>query len=257
MQETFIRTLKDVKLNNPVLVVGLPGIGNVGRVAVGYMVHKMKAEKFAELFSSGFYPSVLIHNNAVHLLRNEFYYKKGEKNDLILLIGDMQTFDPKMHYEIAGKIVDFVKSLGVSQIITIGGFATGGLVKKPKVYGVLGNSKYMSKYKDYGIDFDVSDKIGMIIGAAGLVAGIADLEGIESIVLLGETSGMPVLTDPSSAEAVLGVLKKILKIDLDLAELEEKAKAMDEFIKKLEDMQEKSFEQLKKGKKTEELGYIG
>ncbi|MBU5575009.1 MAG: proteasome assembly chaperone family protein [Candidatus Aenigmatarchaeota archaeon] len=258
MKETEIKILKEVKLNNPILLVGLPGIGNVGRVAIGYMVHKLNAEKFAELYSPSFYPSVLIHNNAVHLLRNEFYYWKNPKGrDLILLIGDMQTYDPKAHYEIAGKIVDFAISLGVKEIITIGGFGTGTIIKKPKVYGVLGNQKLIQKYKDYGINFNVSDKIGMIIGAAGLIVGLGNLKNIDGIVLLGETSGIPILTDPSAAESVLEVLQKIININIDLTELEEKAKAMNEFIKKLDEIQRRASEEIQKGKKTEEVTYIG
>ena len=35
---TAIKVLDRPKLTNPLLVVGLPGVGNIGRVAVGYLV---------------------------------------------------------------------------------------------------------------------------------------------------------------------------------------------------------------------------
>ena len=63
------------KLKNPIFIEGLPGVGNVGRIAAGYLVEELKAKKFAELFSSHFMPFVLLHeNSAVHVLKNEFYY---------------------------------------------------------------------------------------------------------------------------------------------------------------------------------------
>jgi proteasome assembly chaperone (PAC2) family protein len=83
------------------------------------------------------------------------------------------------------------------------------------------------------------------------------MHGIKGTVLLGETTGYPIITDPTAAEAVLGVLQKVLKIKIDLKKLDEKVKAMHDFIKKLENIQKQATEQLKKEKKPEELKYIG
>ena len=49
--ETTIKILEKPKMKNPILVEGLPGIGNVGRVAVGYLVAELKMVKIAELYS--------------------------------------------------------------------------------------------------------------------------------------------------------------------------------------------------------------
>jgi len=48
-----------------------------------------------------------------------------------------------------------------------------------------------------------------------------------------------------------------LKIKIDLTKLDEKVKAMHEFIKKLEDIQKQAIDQMQKEKKPEELKYIG
>ena len=257
MLETRILVEKKPKLKNPICIVGLPGIGNIGRIAVGYMVHELKAKKFAELYSPYFFPFVMINNNMIHTLRNEFYYVKGKQNDLILLIGDCQTYDPKGHYEVAGKILEFLKGIGCKQIITVGGFGTGQVSEKPTVYGSVTENEDVSKYKKLGINFDISGQIGTIVGASGLLVGLSKLYGIKGIVLLGETTGFPIITDPTAAEAVLDILKKILKIKIDLSKLDEKVKAMHDFIKKLESIQKQAMEQLGKEKKSEELKYIG
>ena len=80
MNATNIRMLeKTPKLKNPVFIEGLPGVGNVGRIAAGYLTEELEAVKFAELFSSHFYPFVLLHqSSAVHVLKNEFYYYKSK-----------------------------------------------------------------------------------------------------------------------------------------------------------------------------------
>jgi uncharacterized protein (TIGR00162 family) len=190
-------------------------------------------------------------------LRNEFYYYKGKKQDLILLIGDCQTYDPKGHYEVVGKILDFLKEMECKQIITVGGFGTGKVSEKPQVYGSVTDSGMVKKYKKLGINFNISGQIGTIVGASGLLVGLSRLYGIKGMVLLGETTGFPIITDPTAAEAVLNIINKILKMRIDLSKLDEKVKAMHDFIKKLESIQKQAIEQLKKEKKSEELKYIG
>jgi hypothetical protein len=257
MLETKIVIKKKPKLKAPICIVGLPGIGNIGRIAVGYMVHELKAKKFAELYSPYFFPFVMVHNNMIHTLRNEFYYYKRKGNDLILLIGDCQTYDPKGHYEVVGKILEFLKSLGCKFIITVGGFGTGVVSESPKVFGGVTDQELIKKYKKFGINFNISGQIGTIVGASGLLVGLAELYGMKGMVLLGETTGFPIMTDPTAAETVLKVLQKILKMKIDLTKLEEKVRAMHEFIKKLEEIQRQALKQIGKHKKPEELKYIG
>ncbi len=257
MLETKIVVKEKPKLKNPICIVGLPGIGNIGRIAVGYMVHELKAKKFAELYSPYFFPFVMVHNNMIHTLRNEFYYYKRKEGDLIFLIGDCQTYDPKGHYEVVGKILEFLKSLGCKFIITVGGFGTGSISEKPKVFGGVTEQKMIKKYRKYGIDFSISGQIGRIVGAAGLLVGLSELYGMKGMVLLGETTGFPIMTDPTAAETVLRVLQRILKLKIDLTKLEEKVKAMHDFIKKLEEIQRQALKQIGKEEKTTELKYIG
>ena len=38
---------KKPKLNNPIFIEGLPGIGNVGKLAVEHLIDSVKATKFA------------------------------------------------------------------------------------------------------------------------------------------------------------------------------------------------------------------
>ena len=50
---------KKPKLKNPILIEGLPGIGNVGKLAVEHLIDKTNAVKFAEIYSKDFPPQVL------------------------------------------------------------------------------------------------------------------------------------------------------------------------------------------------------
>ncbi|MFH0889871.1 MAG: proteasome assembly chaperone family protein [Candidatus Aenigmatarchaeota archaeon] len=264
--ETHIVVSETPKLNNPILIEGLPGVGNVGRVAAGYFIDQAKAVKFAELYSRHFLPFVLVHDNAeVSLLKNEFYYVKAKKKgdrDIIVLIGDAQSLDQVGHYEIATKILDFVAGFGCKELYTLGGFGTGQIeTQSPKVFGAMSSQKLRKKLESFGIDFDVSPKIGTIVGASGLLLGLGKLRGMEGVCLMGETAGFPIVTDPKSAEAVLRVLVKILGIKLDMKGLDQRVKEMESFINKVESLQRKAVEEMQRGSqkdaKDDQLRYIG
>lgn len=263
---TKIVDFKKPKLRNPLFIEGLPGIGNVGRIAAGYLVEELKAEKFAELYSSHFMPFVLLQqDNTTHVLKNEFYYykSKGAGRDLIILIGDSQSIDPEGHYEITEAILDYIQKLGVKEIVTLAGLSVGEASKDPKVIGAVTSESVIKRYKATGIDFESGNKIGTIVGASGLFLGLGKYYGMEGVCLLGETVGFPIIPDPKSAESVLKVLSKMLKIKLNLSKLDKKVNEMEEFIKKIEDVQRKAVTEMMKSqaprsdKDKEKLSYIG
>jgi len=258
IKETEIVCKKKPKLKNPICVVGLPGIGHIGRISVDYMIHELKAVKFAELYSPNFFPFVVVHDDRVHTLRNEFFYYKNKKGrDIIFLIGDCQSFVPTGHYEVCGNILRFLKSLDCKEVITIGGFATGKIIDSPSVYGVVMEDKQAKALTKYGIKMDVSGKITTIIGASGLLIGLGKPMGMSGFCLLGETSGYPIVTDPHASEAVLKVLMKILGVKFSMDNLKNKVDEMHGFIKKLQSVQTKAMEKIQKKGGDEELKYIG
>jgi len=261
---TKIITFKKPKLKNPIFIEGLPGVGNVGRIAAGYLIEELKAVKFAELISSHFMPFVLIpEGSTIHMLKNEFYYwkaKNKKQRDLIILIGDSQSSDPQGHYEIVEEVLKYVKKFRVKEMFALAGLSIGMLTDNPRVIGAVNNPKLEKKYEKYGIDFKAARKIGtFIVGAAGLFLGLGAYYGIDAVCLLGETSGMPLIPDPKSSEAILKVLSKILKIKIDTSRLEKKVQEMKDFMKKVEDMQRRIYSQTLPKAKTlkERLTYIG
>ncbi|RLJ06431.1 MAG: proteasome assembly chaperone family protein [Candidatus Aenigmatarchaeota archaeon] len=262
---TKITEFKKPKLNNPILIEGLPGVGNIGRVAVGYLLDELKAEKFAQLYSKHFFPFVVLQDeNLIHLLKNEFYYWKAEKKgqrDLVFLVGDCQSLSPQGHYEIIEKILDYAQGFGVKEIYTVGGMATGEIEEKPEVIGAVTHKELLKKYDGYGIKFEAGKKIGYIVGAAGLLLGLGAERGMKGMCLLGETSGFPIVTDPKAAEVVLESLTKILNVEIDMTKLERKVKEMEKFIKKIEELQKKALTQIEKHEPSEtgkeQLRYIG
>lgn len=259
---TYLKTFKDVKLNNPILIEGLPGIGNVGKVVVEYMIEKLGAQKLGELYSSHFPYHVFVNeDDTVQLPTNLFYYwKKKKKNqrDIILLTGDIQSITPEGHYEIGSKIIDFIKEYGSKEIITIGGFGLQKMPKKPKVIGAVTEKKLKTRLKKAGVDFSGGSRIGFIVGASGLLLGLGKLEGMNGYCLMGETiSTQPFFTDSTAAKSVLTVLNKVLHLNIDMDELSEMSGEMEKAIDKAKEIQQRIADEMSFSTGAEELRYIG
>jgi uncharacterized protein (TIGR00162 family) len=244
---------KKPKLNNPLLIEGLPGIGNVGKLAVEHLIDCINAVKFAELYSKDFPPQVFINNDGtVQLVNNEFYYwksKKKNQQDLVLLTGDYQGLSSHGQYELVESILDIAEDLGVKEIITLGGYGLGHEIQEPKVLCATTDKSLVKKMKKYGAIFKKNEPGGGIVGASGLLLGLGKLRGLIGTCFMGETPGY--LVDPKSAKAVLNILTKITHININFAALEKKAKEIEYIAQQLKDIESHSKD------KSEELQYIG
>ncbi len=229
MDAVEIKILEKPELKNTVLIEGLPGIGLVGKLAADHMADKLKATKFAEMYSPYLPPQVSIREDGiVKLVNNELYYWKGKKNDIILLLGDFQGITPDSQYQLSEKAIEVCQKFGLKRIFTLGGLGTGEIVKNPKVFGAATTKEQIEELKKYGVIFRGG---GAIFGAAGLIVGLGMMKNIPSACLMGETHGQ--IIDAKSAEAVLKVLNQILDIDLDMTELVKKARETEEQMNKM------------------------
>src|SRR3989344_7209715 len=88
------------KQKNAILIEGLPGMGNIGKIAVDFLIDSLKAEKICEIYSSSFPHSVFINeDNLVELPKIEIFYKKQKKRDILFLGGDIQPMDEESCYQ--------------------------------------------------------------------------------------------------------------------------------------------------------------
>jgi len=239
-------------LKEPILVEGLPGVGNVGKLAAEHLVDQLKAVKFAEMFSKFFPPQVLVNDaGTIRLVSNEIYYvqRPDASNDIVIMIGDYQGLTPDGQYELSDKTLKIAKELGVRRIFTLGGYGLGKMIEKPRVLGAATDIELVEEMKNFGVTFSKGEPGSGIVGASGLLLGLGNLYGMRSVCLMGETSGY--FVDPKGAQAVLEVLAKILGVKIDFTELETKAQQIDQITSKLRDA-EPPVEP-----KREDLGYIG
>lgn len=247
--KTTIREKLKITPEKPMLIEGLPGLGMVGRIATRYLVKKLKAERFALLYSPHFPYYVVVNKKGnVRLLRGEFHYWKNPKgNDLILFTGDSQAQTIEGQYEIAEAILDFAKEHKVETIITLGGYRKEA-EDMPKVIATSTDEQILNKALK--ADASPSPPGNPIVGTAGLLVGMSKFKAISALCLLGETRGY--LPDPRAAKSILLVLQKMLDITFDLDDLDKEIVKSDKILEKMRQIEARRETYAKKMRKSEE-----
>ena len=236
MDDIIVKYYEEPKLKKPILVEGLPGVGNVGKLAAEHLADQLKAKKFASIFSKHFPPQVLIgEDGVVRLVSNDlFYYKSKKGQDIIILSGDYQGTSQEGQYDLSYEVLDILEKYGGNTVYTLGGWSVGKIVAEPRVLGAASSPEFVKKLKAADVEFSKDEPAGGIVGAAGLLLGLGQIRDMDAACLMGETSGY--FSDPRSAQTVLVALGKLLDVKIDFTELEEHAKEIDDLTSKLNEM---------------------
>ena len=104
-------------LKNPILIEGLPGIANVGKIAVDFLAQELKAKRLASFYSNSFPHSVFINEeNLVEVPKIELWYKRyngknGKKKRDVLIGRIKQNIKLCKKYKVDVVISSFAKDV--------------------------------------------------------------------------------------------------------------------------------------------------
>ncbi len=264
---TTIEILKSLKnLKKPILFVGLPGIGLVGKIAVDYLVKELspKPVLVGKIFSDSFPPAVHEKNSVLELIYNEIYLYKTKTRDFLFVAGPVQPvlgniLNSNQHYEFSRVLADFSKKYKVAEIYTLAGLNIGDkrITAKPKVMCVstdLKTKQNLDKKKIKNIDFHNKGQDALISGVAGLLLGLSyNLYKIPGFCLMGETNSKLTYGDPASAKQLVEIIINLFKLKIDLKKIDESAKKIE---KSFSDISKNLEELAQKPEPTQNSNYI-
>jgi uncharacterized protein len=187
MDKPYLREIFKPELENPILVQGLPGFGNVGRIAAHLLIKFSDAKPFAELYSPYFPDYVSVSSKGLcYLPKYEFYSAPLEKNNLVIMTGETQpSFDDVLaHYQVCGDILDFAQKVGCHFVVTMGGVPI--TEDKTQVYVAATSARLATEFMEKGA---VIYSKGRIVGGTGLTLALAKERELEGVCLLGTTTG--------------------------------------------------------------------
>ncbi|KAB1198913.1 MULTISPECIES: proteasome assembly chaperone family protein [Haloferax] len=255
MDDIEVEAVAEADLTDPVFIEGLPGVGNVGKLAVEHLLEEFEeATLVRRIYADVFPPQVSLDDGVAELTHAEVHAVEtpGDGPDLLLLTGDHQAQSNEGHYHLTDAFLDVAEEFGAERLFALGGVPTGELVDEPSVLGGVTDESMRETLEDAGVEFREDEPAGGIVGVSGLLLGLGGRRGFEAACLMGETSGY--LVDPQSAQAVIEVLQDLLEFSVDFEALEDRAEEMKEVAAKIQEMQQQQQQNLPS---DDDLRYIG
>lgn len=224
------------------VVAGLPGMGLSGKQAVDHLIKTLDVEKVS-IINSDFLnpPAVSTLNGIIDDITPEiftFYYANKDGKNLLLFTGNVQPLSAEWQHIMSKSVVKALEGFDVSAIFTLAATPIEYYKYDVSIYGVATSRQFLNELVAYGVI--PMEGEGVISGMNGLIIGYAKQHGYRGAVLMAETF-LRTSQDVIAPYALLRVLSKILKLELDLKELEERANLFHrEYLKYLKKAPEKS-----------------
>lgn len=229
-KKTWINFLEKPILKSPIAIAASQGLRSIGRIALDYLIDYFNPKLISEVYS---YYFPLIHSNVPSYIPDPetaseagIFLFEGKleipciKNylidqyEIILTYGYQADF--KGQYEIAKKILDFYKEIGIKRIIVLAGYTSG----EGNVCCAANDFKILKEMEKYNLKPFYK---GPFYGFSGMLLGLSKLYGIEGLCLFGKTK--PNIEDPEESDIeasknVLYKLSEILNLKIDFSNLD-------------------------------------
>ena len=216
--------LKDgIKLNNPVIIEGFPGIGMVGTIVATYLIEKMNMEEIGYFKSEMFPPVVAIHNSKPH--NPARIYASPDGKFVVILSEFVIPF--QTIYRVANDILDFANKFSAERIVSVGGIAISPQISdQRRIFGIGTTDELNKLLESHNIEI-IND--GAISNVSAIILSEYANMGKQSYILLVES--MENFPDPKGAVEVINTLEKIEDFDIDTSDLEKEAASIQKRIK--------------------------
>ena len=194
------------------VLIGFPGSGLVGSIALQYLVDQLEFPQIGSVTSKYFPPLAMMTKGVINV-PVRFY----EKDKMAVVVGDI-PIHPMICYEVASGLLDWFSKFEPKEVLTIAGIVTNEMEKR--VFGVATNPDALQRIQDQTMILP----IGSISGIAGSILTECKIRDIPGLGLLGETVNNP---DPRSSAATIQVLNRMYDLNLDVGPLVEQAEEIE------------------------------
>jgi len=207
---------------NPLCILGMPGIADVGKFALDSLIGQLNAENYMDFIFDDYPAGAIVDDSLLSAPKAEILVWKDPENlrDIILITADAQSLTPKGIYRISNFLTEIIHKSGIKLVIALGAYPVNNrklVTKIPKIYVSSTNRELLETF----LSNNNCDKIqkGVIIGANGLIPTLAKARfNIEGLVLLAETDNIAMInedvTDLKASITLLELIKKSFSLPI-------------------------------------------
>jgi proteasome assembly chaperone (PAC2) family protein len=249
-------------LTHPWLIAIWPGMGHVALNAGVYLLAKLGMNAVAEFDGGELFDisQVEVKHGVIQPARrprNRFFVWRDPegKRDLLVFLGEAQP--PVGKYPFCRQVIDYARQMGVERVVTFAAMATQMRPEHPsRVFGAATDEEGVQELRRLELTILEDGNIG---GLNGVLLGAAAHAGLRGSCFLGEMPQVfAQVPFPKASLAILEAFTAMTGLDVDLDELAEQSKAVEEQLGDLLHRVEEHYGQqpgvLGEGEELEEEG---
>ena len=201
---------------DPICIVGMPGIADVGKFALDSLIGQLDAKNLIDIIFDDYPAGAIVDDSLLSAPKAEVLYWKDPEGirDIILITADAQSLTPKGIYKISNFLSEIIHRYNIQLIIALGAYPVSSRTintKIPKIYVSSTNRELIEKYL---VETNCKKiQKGVIIGANGLIPTLAKARfNVDGLVFLAETDNLAIvnedITDLKASITLLEMLKR-------------------------------------------------
>jgi uncharacterized protein len=227
MEDIRIKS-NDPEGENLIVLLGFPGSGLVGSIALAHMIDELEFEHIGNITSKYFPPLAMMVDGIVNAPMRIF-----QKDQYVLVISDV-PIHPAICYEVGNGILEWLSAFPVQEVVIVAGIVTNDVEKR--VFGVATEEAGLEKIRDKTEILPM----GSITGIAGTVLTECKVNGLLATGLMGESVNAP---DPRAAAAVMTVLNELFGFKVSIDPLIEQATEIEASLQQMAEQVERAEQQ--------------
>ncbi len=207
------------------LLVAMPGVGDVGKLAIDAVNEELDAEPIARIIHPSLPPLAKLDNDGLlsppHILLSRI---EVDDMQIFTLTGDAQPMTPEGQHQMAVEVLQMFKG---GEVLVLAGMATNA--ERKEVFTVCSESEHRVTLESRGVDVRRDEPKAGVIGMAALITALGPAIGVKTSCTIATTVGNS--ADPIAAQLLLETIRKWWSLPLPVpidatSRLAEKLKEM-------------------------------
>lgn len=180
----------------------MPGVGDVGKLAIDAVNEELDAEPIAKLIHPSLPPLAKLDDEGLlsppHILLSRICIDEME---IFTLTGDAQPMAPEGQHEMATEILGMFKG---GEVLVLAGMASSA--ERKEVFTICSNSEHRISLEGKGVDVRRDEPKAGVIGMAALITALGPVFDVKSSCTIATTVGNS--ADPVAAQLLLETVRK-------------------------------------------------
>jgi proteasome assembly chaperone (PAC2) family protein len=223
-------------LNDPIVLIGWPGIALVAKLAITSIKDSIEAKEFLDIEYFDFPPKSTVEKGKLEIPSAKVYYKSRKqenKSDIFILSANFQPQTSQGVFEFSQKFceeMDKITNSKIKMYVSAGAMVIERVIDKPLVHICGTDEKIIKSFLK--LKSTTIMEGGVIAGANGILPAWAGQKGYApGVCLLAETLPLPMMTlDPRASKALVVILMEYFDIKMDFDELNKQIEEMEQVI---------------------------